>query len=452
MNTENKKIISRYIPATILLLSVYSVITFIKPGIPMVSILDNTTLWWSISILILIVFFLSRFYFFDKRNSDNLLVVGIYLMWNAVCIIRGMFTAEMYWDWKFLVGNTMALLLPIVIFSATNKNLVQSLLGFYIKYALPLFLLFGLIIRTDAFGFYLIPISFLLLFFPALTLRQKIPLLLATIIVLVSDLGARSNVIKFGMPLTFLLLYYFRDGISNKFMNSIRLCFMVLPFIFFLLGVSGVFNIFNTSDYIKGEYTSVGVDGEGNREEQNLIVDTRTFIYEEVLKSAINNNYWLLGRTPARGNDSDAFGTFAFEITGRYERPSNEIGLANVFTWTGVVGVVLYFLIFYRASFLAVNRSRNNYAKMLGIFVAFRWLYSWVEDMNNFTLNYFILMIMLGLCFSHSFRNMSDQEVVIWVRGIFDMRYVRLQQYILKKKINEKKEYSGIADLPQQKG
>lgn len=450
MNTINKHIISHLLPISILLLAVYSVIPYIKPGIPMVSLLDNTVLWWGISAFILIGFFLSRYYFFDKRNTDNMMIIWIYLLWNVMCIVRGMFVAEIYWDWKGLIGNSMALLMPIIIFSATNKMVVQSLLATYIKYALPLFLLFGLMIRTDAFGFYLIPITFLLLFLPILNKRQKTLLLGATFIVLVADLGARSSVIKFSLPLLILIIYYFRNIIPVKAIETLRLSLFIIPILFLVLGVSGVFNVFKMNEYIKGEYTSMGVDGEGNIVEQDIIVDTRTFLYVEVLESAVNNNYWLLGRTPARGNDSDTFGVLAAELTGRYERIENEIGLANVFTWTGIVGVILYFLIFYRATFLAINKSRNIYVKMLGVYVAFRWLFSWIEDVNNFSLNYFMLMIMLGLCFSYSFRNMTDNEIIIWARGIFDVRYVRLQQILFKKEINEKRKYGGLVDLPQQ--
>lgn len=447
----NKQIISHIIPVTIFLLAIYSVLPFFKPGVPMADSLNNTTAWWAISFLILIVFFLSRYYFFDKRNEDNMLIVWIYLLWNLVCIIRGMFVAEIYWDWKGLIGNAMALMLPIVIFSATNKMVVQSLLSFFIKYALPLFLVFALIIRADAFGFYLIPISFLILFFPALTKRQKMILLFATAIVIIADLNARSNVIKFGVPFLILLLYYFRRNIPVKVMEAARIALFVIPLVFFALGVSGVFNVFNMQDYVKGDISAVGTDNAGNRVELNVMEDTRTFLYEEVLESAIDNNYWLLGRTPARGNDSySTFGLLAVELTGRYERLANEVGLANVFTWTGLVGVILYMLIFFRASYLAVNRSRNIYAKMLGIYVAFRWLYSWIEDINSFTLNYFMLMIIIGLCFSESFRNMSNKDIMIWVRGMFDVRYVRLQQYLFKKNKYEKTEYSSFANVPQQ--
>jgi len=308
MNTVNKQIISHFLPIIIILLAVYSVLPYTRTGVPMVASLNNTTLWWGISLIILIAFFLSRYYFFDKRNEDNMLIVWMYLLWNLVSIIRGVFVAEIYWDWKALIGNTMALMLPIVIFSATNKMVVQSLLAFFIKYALPLFLVSMLIIRTDAYGFYLIPVSFLVLFFPALTKRQKMLLLFISAIVIVADLSARSNVIKFGVPFFVLLLYKFRKVISVKIMEILRIAIFVIPLILFILGVTGTFNVFNMDEYIKGDITVVGMDNYGDRVEQKMTTDTRTFLYKEVLESAINNNYWLLGRTPARGNDSDSFG------------------------------------------------------------------------------------------------------------------------------------------------
>jgi len=429
----SKQIISHLIPVSILLMTIYTVLPYAKPGIPVISSLNNTALWWAISFLILAVFFFSRYYFFDKTNEDNMLIVWIYLLWNAVCITRGMFEAELYWDWKGLISNSMALVLPIVIFSSTNKILVQSLFIFYVKYALPLFAIFALIIRTDAFGFYLMPVTVMILFFPAFTRRQKIFILLITVVVILSDFGARSNILKFGVPFIILVIYYLKEKISVRVIEIARVSLFIAPVLFFILGVTHVFNVFNMNEYIKGDYVAMGTVNEGNRVEMSATTDTRTFIYIEVLESAISNNYWLLGRTPARGNDSNTFGVLAAELTGRNERLANEIGLANVFTWTGIMGVILYFLIFFRASYLAVNRSKNIYIKMLGVFIAFRWLFSWVEDVNNFTVNYFMLMIILGICFSHSFREMTNNEITVWARGIFDTRFIRFQYAMMKK-------------------
>lgn len=450
MTTVNKHIISRLIPITIFFLTLYTALPYVKPGIPFLHSLDSTPLRWSISIMILAVIFLARYSFYDKRNEDNMILIWIYLLWNAVCIIRGAFAAEMYWDWKALTGNTMALMLPLVIIAATNKSIVQSTLSFYMKYMFPLFLLFIALLRTDAYGFYLVPVAFLLLFFPALTKRAKILLIAATVVVLVADLGARSNVIKFGVPLLFILLYYIHKKLPSYIFETLRLTMFIVPVTLFVLGVSGVFNVFNMQDYIKGEYKTKGVNNMGEIEELDFTTDTRTFIYEEVLESAINNNYWFLGRTPARGNDSFTFGIYGYELTGRHERIQNEVGLANIFTWTGLVGVILYTIIFFSATYLAVNRSKSIYAKLLGTYVAFRWLFSWVEDISDFSLNYFMIMTMLGLCYSYSFRNMTDIEVAVWVRGIFDVRYVRLQQYLVEKLRVKEKEAKGLVNLSTQ--
>lgn len=433
-NIVTKQLISKVMPLSILLITIYTVLPYAKKGIPFLPLLENTTIWWSISFLILLVYLISSNVFMESKNRDNMLTVGVYLVWNIVCIVRGMFDAEIYWDWKALIVNTMALMLPIVMFSATNKMIVQSLLAFYIKYTLPLFLIFVLILRSDAFGFFLMPISILILFLPALTKRHKLLIIALTIVVLFADLGARSNVLKFSFPILFMLIYYVREKISTKHIEYLRISLFILPILFFVLGVSNVFNVFKMDEYLDGDYTSTGVNEKGERVEQNVIVDTRTFLYEEVLESAIYNNYWLLGRTPARGNDSETFGFVDGSLTGRNERITNEIGLANVFTWTGLVGVILYSLIFYRASFLAVRKSKNIYVKILGVYVAFRWLYSWVEDVNKFSINYFMLMIVIGMCFSISFRKMNNNEFTVWVRSIFDIRYLKYRYYLVEKR------------------
>src|SRR5690554_5517045 len=121
MNVVTKQFVSQFVPVSILLITIYSVLHYLRPEVMMLSFLDNTTVWWMLSILILIFFFLSKKHFFDKINQRNLLIVWIYLLWNMICIVRGMFVAEIYWDWKGLISNTMGLMLPVVAYSATNK-------------------------------------------------------------------------------------------------------------------------------------------------------------------------------------------------------------------------------------------------------------------------------------------------------------------------------------------
>jgi hypothetical protein len=155
-------------------------------------------------------------------------------------------------------------------------------------------------------------------------------------------------------------------------------------------------------------------------------------MYEEVLRSAKNYNYWVIGRSPARGNETFAFASLLEEITGRNERYRNEANITNVFTWMGIIGVILYFLVFYKATYLAINKSNNIFSKLIGLFVAFRWMYAWVEDYYAFDMNNFVIWIMIGTCFSYSFRKMNNAEVIIWARGIFEPKYIRYMNYFNK--------------------
>lgn len=436
MKPSIRHFVSISLPYTIVLIAFFTIVGLYRPGFPILSLFDITAVRWFFSFFILFVFIYSSIYFFDDINKKNLLVIKIYLIWMLICIVRGLFAAENYWDWKGLTSNSLAILLPVMAYASTNKAIVQSLLSSYIKYGLPLFIVLSVLMITDAYGRYLMPISFLLLFLPALSKRQRLLLLVFTAVVLFANIHARSNIIKFGIPFIVLLIYYWQDNLSVKTLERIRLFLIILPLILFSLGASGIFNIFRMSEYL-GEFTIEGTDFDGEVRELGVTDDNRTFLYFEIINSAIYNDYWIFGRTPARGNDSEFFGDEQYELTGRDERLGNEFGIANVFTWTGIVGVILYLLIFYRASYLAINRSNNIYAKMMGVYVAFRWFYSWVEDINNFSLNYFMLLLMIGICFSHSFRIMSNYEVTIWARGIFDKRYLNFYEHLKEEENGE---------------
>ncbi len=403
---------------SILLVSISSITSYIqnKIGIPVA----NTTMWWIINGIILYSFLLAKIYFFDKSQIKNMLFVQWYLLWNCFSVVHGMLIAENYWDWKNLIAHAMALFIPIVAYAATNHNLMQYMLRFYITYTLPLFLVFAFMVTPDAYGFYLVPISFLMLFFPVLTTRWKLGLLAITLFVITADLGARSNVIKFIVPVLFSLIYYGRIFISKTLLEQLRKLLFIAPVLLFSLAVTDTFNIFKMQDYIDTEYSIVGVNADGEAMDDNLKADTRTFLYVENLYSAEKHDYWVMGRSPARGYDSLWFG--ADDPTGRWERAGCEVAILNIFTWTGIVGVLLYLMVFYRASYLAINYSNNTFSQILGLFVAFRWMYAWVEDINYFTLTTVFLWMLIGLCYSKSFRAMNNKEVTSWVQGIFNIK------------------------------
>ena len=380
--------------------------------------LGNATIYWTLNAFTLFFCYLCKKKFYNPSNKKNIPFITYYFIWIIICIIRGGFIADNYWEWKNLINGCFCLSLPLLVYTFSIPHILQKVLRRWIKIALPCFIILAPFILKGAYGFYLAPLLVLLIFLPAYNLKWKTIFVTLGILAMTAYLGARSNVIKFAVSFLLLFLYYFRHLIPVKVFKYAQISFFIIPLIFLSLGISGIFNIFNMDDYW-GRHETKKVTSEGVIIE-DLAADTRTFIYMEVIESALKHHYVIQGRTPARGNDSMSFGLMLGDDlkTGKYERFANEVGILNVFTWTGIIGVILYSLIFFRASFLAIYHSNNIYVKLIGLFVAFRWMYSWIEDYFNFRIMSFTLWIMISICFSESFRRMNNSEIKIWAKGI----------------------------------
>lgn len=401
--------ISKLIPPIILWISVTSVITY--STLPQV----NTYFDWFITAIIVATLIVIPNYSLKKQNFY---LVKLLLSWYIFSIFRGFLIAETYWDWKGLIGNSFALLLPVVALTGSNIYITRSIFKYYLKYTLPLLIILIFFISNGAIGFFLAPLTLLILFLPILRIEWRFIILCLSLYVITNDLAARSNVIKFLLPLLILFFYYFKAFKLTMVMEATRNVLFLTPILLFILAVNGNFNVFKMDDYIKTDLNITTKKLEGGVKTENLKSDTRTILYVEVLQTASKYNTWWIGRSPARGNESLLFGKDIKKITGRAERLGNEVAILNIFTWSGLIGVILYFLIFYQASYLALNKSNNIFSKMLAIYIAFRWMYAWVEDINYFTSTTFTLWLMIGLCYSSGLRKMSNLEIKLWVRGI----------------------------------
>lgn len=201
-------------------------------------------------------------------------------------------------------------------------------------------------------------------------------------------------------------------------MKFLHIGFFISTVVLLMLGLLGIFNVFNLAEErnIEDKY----VIGEGD-EQYDALTDTRTLLYMEEIQSAVNNNYVFQGRSISRGYDSMIFGESIQEHTkwtGRMERQRNEVSILNIFNYFGLIGVALYFFIFFQASFLAIYKSRNRIIPVIGLYISFRWLFAFIEDFSRFDLNYMFLWLMIGMCYSPNFRNMTDTDIKLWIDKI----------------------------------
>ena len=351
-------------------LSILILLITVQSGLSWSNLPIPTTIVWIIDFIT--IYTLLQF---KNLHKKKVLIVEIYFWWLLFETIRGAFIAENYWEWKQLITGFFSLSLPLLIYPFTQAYILQQVLSVWIKTALPLFIIFLFIISSGAFHFYLGPVFLLGCFIPIIPKKWKILIGSILILMLFINLGARSQ---------------------------------------------GTFNIFQDLSSNEGKYVEHKIVN-GQVVKNDLSTDTRTFIYEEVITSAIKHNYIIWGRTPARGNDSMAFGSYNAEElkTGKYERHSNEVCQLNIFTWLGIIGMALYSLIYIKSSFLAVYRSKSSYIKILGCYIAFRWAYSWVEDINLFDIANISLWMMISIGLSAQFRNMNDKEFADFIKSIF---------------------------------
>lgn len=355
-------------------------------------------------------------YIKTTHTMNNFKILNLFIAWAFIGIIRGLFEGENYFHYKNLISNSFNILLPLLTYLFYSPPLLQYLLRQWMKWCLLFyFLLFLWFCNGGVHHFYLGPALIMAIFIPILPIKWKCILGSLLIITLLIDFGARSQVIKSAFIILLIVIYYSKKYLKQilitKIIKIFQAFFFIIPIILLYLGISNSYNVFKDDIFTDKVSASTNFTTE----------DTRSGLYEEIIESAIKNEYVLFGRTPARGND-----TFLFQYPvqdmkmNNPERNMNEMCHPNIFTWLGLIGVTLYSIIYLRSSYLAIYYSNSFYLKIIGIFIAFRWAFGWIEDMNSFNAMSFSIWILISVGLSNSFRRMNDYEIRQWVNNIFN--------------------------------
>lgn len=358
--------------------------------------------------------------------NDGYKIVGLFIAWAVISATRGLFFCENYWDWKNLIGGCFTIISLFFIYFLSDPTNLSRILSVWLKYATLFFAIFFIwVISRGSYHYYLTPFLVLGCFLPALCGKLKWTTIAAVLLMLFGDLGARTQIVAALMTLILAFaLYLYKRGsydFVERYLKYAQILFIILPLVLVTLGITGVFNVFKDLETNNsGHYSSMRVNSDGDLVEDDVAADTRTFIYVDVINSAVNNNYILFGRTPARGNDCTyaLFADATFDLTHRYERYANEVGMTNIFTWYGLVGLILYCLIFLKATWVGMRQSNNIYVKIIACLVAFHFLWGWIEDYPAFVIHTITNWMMIAICLSESFRSMSDEDFEYWLEDI----------------------------------
>ncbi len=337
------------------------------------------------------------------KTIQNLIKLWIGI--NTINFIRGLFLAKYYWDYKFLFFSALTFsLISLVFFIGNNVQKAFIVFKFVLKYLFPFgFLLIPLTFVTneELYSRIMINISLFILFIPFVKFKHKILIVLVTVTSILLIISFRSNLIKIAFSVLLLFVYYF--NINYRLIRILNLSLFIIPLILLSTAIFGTFNIFtDISD-------SKEFDLQTNASGETLGTDSRTFLYVEVLQSINKSGNYIFGSGMAEGYES-----IVIEVSnGTYnnKRYSCEVGILNILMQSGLIGVLIYFLVLFKVSLIAINQSSNMLSKILGLYIAFRWFLFFIEEMTQYDLNFYFFWLAIGLVSSNEFRAMDDKQI-----------------------------------------
>lgn len=248
----------------------------------------------------------------------------------------------------------------------------------------------------------LYPISLFLLLIPYVSKKCKITLIAITLYSFFHDISVRSNVLLLGFSIILLTLYFIsKYHYKIRFRKITWIACFITPIIFLFLGISGRYNFFT-------ELMSTKINISGGGKDRTYMVDSRTAVYEDVFRSFDGTGSLIFGNSPVTKIKTQ------MNITERKEgRNRTESGFLNILYYYGIIGILCYMYLSMYASYLAIFRANNKLATLIGLYVAFKFLFIFIEEPNITMTTYFAI----GLCLNSVFRNMSEDDVKQVMQG-----------------------------------
>jgi hypothetical protein len=353
----------------------------------------------------------------DWKTSTPITTQNLLKFWiglNVLNIVRGFFLAKDYWDYKFIFFNAVTFsLISLVFFIGNNLQKAVIVFKFAFKYLFPFgFLLIPLTLTTneELYSRIMIPVSLFILFIPFVKWKWKLLIVLVAIVSVSIVLGFRTNIIKITFSVMLLALFYLRGFLNLRILKLLHLFTFLVPIILLVLAIWGNYNFFVEFSENSSGYTVEDKDGKS----EDLASDSRTFLYVDIFSTLTRTGHLLIGEGAAGKYDTVLF-DYLGDGRGRY---SSEVGILNILLYNGLIGVIIYTLLLFTISRIAITQSNNMLCKLIGLFIAFRWLISFIEEFTDFDLNFYFFWIALGLVSNYTFRKLTDKEIKLFFQSI----------------------------------
>ena len=206
--------------------------------------------------MIAILLYISIFIFFRTKVIYGVanvprpirILFTFWITYLSIALIRGLFIASSYWEYKFLfLQATLFTLIASVFYVGQNLFFAHKILKFYLKKVFVFgFLLvpFALATYPEVYPYLMLPVGVFILCIPYVQKKWKILIIIVAVTSILVELGYRTNLIKLSLSTLILCLYYSRNLINTFLTKVIWFIFFIIPSVLLTLGLSGYFNFF----------------------------------------------------------------------------------------------------------------------------------------------------------------------------------------------------------------
>ena len=364
----------------------------------------NLHIYFSLYFLLIKIHFKNIIYQNNYRMFLFLLIFSIAQILRPPALNYDLFIQN-YWQSKIGGLNyDVVFLIPFFYFWAFYKDSIywfEKISLFSIKIGILILILnFFLDIKINFYYFFL-PIFYLLAGFKYSKLQRKFWILLGFVLgnyIFIIEVY-RSGYIRSFLVLIILLVLNFKLKKLNLLI--VTLCFFVPLFtvsytFFFDQSIfSLIYNFFDLSENIN-------------------TVDTRSFIYKEIIDHLKNaNNIWI-GEGGFANYYSDYFNNW--DLLGKtkgdfFIRSSFEVGVLGLLMKGGIIYLILFLLVVYNCVFFTIKNTSNKYIFNLSLVLTVYVMYMAVENTIRFDILNISFWIIISIVSSINLNRLTENQI-----------------------------------------
>lgn len=255
-------------------------------------------------------------------------------------------------------------------------------------------------LNSSLFTFIFVPTFFLLLNYKYSLAKDKIWIILSFILGAFSfwNNDIRSGLIRIG----FCLLIFLLIQTKKKWIFGFTLIvILAIPTVSVYQAIVNKISVFEEIELYGESYNQAGVD-------------TRTFVYLEVLSDLNKSNSILLGKGPTGTYFSDYF---YYNAGDSYIRNDIEVAVLHYLLKGGAIYLVIYLLVFLVSIINVFIKPNNNYIISLALFLSSFVLISFIENIPSYSFYQALVWIIVGLCMSKKIKKLSDNQIKSLIQG-----------------------------------